>query len=115
MLGGPEIGPVPAVGRGKEEVLEADGDEEPQDDLAAHGCLVEGWDCAGGLAIVVREAKVESHTDGDEDYGDGGGDCGERRAISYHGGDFGAGDGYSGEVRTPVPEHCDVELLCSLD
>lgn len=115
MLGRPKIGPISAIGRGEEEILEADGDEEPEDDLAAHGRAVEGWDCAGGLAIVVREAKVESHADGDEEHGDRGGDCGEARAIGYHGSDFGAGDGNSGEVGTPIPEHGDVELLGSLD
>ena len=67
MLGGPEIGPISAVGRGEEEVLKTDGDEEPEDDLAAHGCFVKGWDRAGGLAIVVGEPEEESDANGDEE------------------------------------------------
>jgi len=59
VLRGEEVPPVAAVGRGKEVILDEDGDEEPEDDFAACHGGVEGGDLAGGLAVVVREAEVE--------------------------------------------------------
>ena len=53
----PEVAPVAAVGRGEEEVLDEDGDEEPEDDLAARDRFVEAWDLTGRLAVIVWETK----------------------------------------------------------
>lgn len=106
VLAGPEVFPVAAVGRGEEVVLDDDGDEEPlergrvcqlwcgrgevgrgayQDDFSADDGAVEGWDAAGGLAVVVWKAEEEHETDGPEEEGNGGGDTGQCRAVRYQG------------------------------
>ena len=56
---GEEIDPIAAVRGGEEEVLEEDGDEEPEDDAAFHDGVVEGRDAPGRLAVIVRQAKVD--------------------------------------------------------
>ena len=56
-------------------VLDEDGDEEPEDDFAAHYGAVEGGDLAGILAVVVWEAEEEDKADSPEYESDWNGDA----------------------------------------
>ena len=75
--------------------MDQDGDEEPEDDFAAHDGAVEGGNLAGVLAIVVREAEEEDETYSPEDESDGEGDASQGRAI---GDEVRSDDAVEGEV-----------------
>ena len=113
--GGEEVDPVAAVRGGEEEVLEEDGDKEPDDDAAFHHRMVEGWDAARGLTVVVWETKVNCEAEEPEEDGDWGGDGGEAGAVGDKGGGLDAGNGELGELAAPEPEDDDVDLLGALD
>jgi hypothetical protein len=49
--------PVATVWRTEEEVLQDDGDKVPQDNLSSEQGLVERWDLARLLTIVVGQAE----------------------------------------------------------
>lgn len=83
VLAGPEVFPVAAVGGREEEVLDEDGDEEPEDYFAPDDGTVEGGDAAGGLSVVFRESEEEEDADGPHEEGDGDGDACEGGAVGY--------------------------------
>lgn len=115
VLRAPEILPVAAVGGAEEEVLDEDGDEEPEDDVAASDGLVERGDVARGLAVVAGEAEEQDHADGPEEDGEGDNDGGVDDGVcGAVGDDAGGCDGWRdsfGEAGAPEPEHDDVCLL----
>ena len=115
VLRGPEVPPVAAVGRGEEEVLDQDGDEEPGYYLAAQEGAVEGGDAAGGLAVVVWQAEEEDDADSPHEQRDGHRDSCQGRPVGYERGSLYAGQGQCVEARTPEPQQDDVDLLRALD
>lgn len=88
--------------------MNEDGDEEPEDDFAAHYGAVEGGDLAGFLAIVVWEAEEEDQTYGPEDESDGEGDAGQCGAIGDEVRSDNAVEGEVCKLRAPEPEGDDV-------
>ena len=75
--------------------MDQDGDEEPEDDFAAHDGAVEGGDLARSLAIVIREAEEEDKTYSPKNESDGEGDASQSGAV---GDEVGSNDTIKGEV-----------------
>ena len=59
--------PVATVRCAKEEVLQDDGNEVPEDDLAAEYGLVEGGHLSRGLAIVVGKSEEQQQSNSPEE------------------------------------------------
>ena len=76
-----QVAPITTVRGGEPVILDQDGDEEPEDDFAAHYGVVEGGDLAGGLAIVVRKAEEENETYGPENESDREGNASQGGAV----------------------------------
>lgn len=55
--------PIPAIWRAEEEVLDNDGNEEPDDHFAVAEGSVEGIDLSRLLSIVIGESKVKHQAD----------------------------------------------------
>ena len=115
MLTRPEVFPIPTVRRGEEVILDEDSDEEPDDDLSADDGAVEGWDAAGRLAVVVREAKEKNDANGPHEERDGDGDACKRGSVGDKSRGLYTVESECIEARAPEPEQDNIDLLCALD
>lgn len=115
VVAAPQESPVPTIRCGEEEVLDDNGDEKPENDLAVSQRSIEGRNLAWCLTIVFWKSKPHQRTNNPKHDRDGERYSAHLPRVCDWRSFNDASAGLFGEVRAPKPQSNHISLLSPLD